>query len=406
MSGSSAGQGQITIEQAFEIAIQNQKAGDLAGAEHIYRMILQANPGNAVAAFLLSQVEGSLTALTAGSAAEKFVLDACKRYPSHYFSVPPYNLNWMLRDLAPFAAFLGEHPIVVADIGARGGHLGEIDNLKPYLAYYGFDADREECERLKAAPPAGFSAYEVLPYYVGDEEGPVTFNLYKNGGESSRFGPSPRYQQLFSPGLEVERQVRVDGSTLDAILRKHGLLWPDFIKLDTQGTELEILQASPEALKNALLVESEIEFIEVYEGQPLFHDFLRFMHENGFELLYLNRVFQNRAFYAGEARGQITYCDALFGKRESAYAAVSPERLAKYAILLANYGHLDIAAGVWNASEAVRRLVPALASLFVPYGPQEARAAAMNADKALCWQLHQRRTNQLGIDSDRSWPIR
>src|SRR6202042_1260759 len=112
---------------------------------------------------------------------------------------------------------------------------------------------------------------------------------------------------------------------------------PDFIKLDTQGTELEILRGSPEAVAHALMVEAEVEFTSIYEGQPLFHDVAQFMHQNGFELLYLNRVFQTREAYRGEARGQMIFGDALFGQSPANLARFAAERVARYAVLLINY---------------------------------------------------------------------
>src|SRR4029078_7492374 len=87
----------------------------------------------------------------------------------------------------------------------------------------------------------------------------------------------------------------------------------DVLKLDTQGTEFEILASSSRVLEHVLLVETEVEFVELYKGQKLAFDFEKAMHEKGFEILYLNRVFLNRRAYEGPSRGQQIFGDILFG---------------------------------------------------------------------------------------------
>ena len=124
------------------------------------------------------------------------------------------------------------------------------------------------------------------------------------------------------------------------------------------------------------------------------------------ELLYLNRVFQTRPGYGGEARGQMVFGDALFGRRETELGGFSAERVAKYAILLVNYGHLDIAKAIWDSSAEVKRLVPRLEEYFVAAQSKEERKVVMEGDKEICRKLSERRTNKLGFDSDRSWPVR
>jgi FkbM family methyltransferase len=345
-------------------------------------------------------------AAASGSLTASILADAFERFPSHYQAVLPYNLNWMIEDVAPIRDFLSAHPIVVADIGARGGQLGELAALEPFLCYYGFDADAEECKRLAQSPPGGMHSHRVLPYYVGRENGMVDFHLYKNAGESSRFKPNVRFQKCFHPDLVIKNTVRLTSATLDRIIADEDLDQPDFIKLDTQGTELEILQAAPAAVAGALLIEAEVEFTEIYDGQPLFHDVARFMHESGFELLYLNRVFQSRPGFSGQARGQITFGDALFGRRETELASFPAERLAKYTVLLVNYGHLDVARQMMDTLPEMAALIPRLSEYFVPPQSKADRLAIMASDKILCRQLHERRTNKLSFDSDRSWPFR
>jgi FkbM family methyltransferase len=340
------------------------------------------------------------------SLSQSILADAFERFPSQSLAVLPYNLNWMIEDVAPVSDFLRMHPIVVADIGARGGEMAELAGLKSYLCYYGFDADADESKRLAESPSEGMHTHRVLPYYVGRENGTVDFHLYKNAGESSRFKPSPRFQKTFRPDLVIEKTVRLTSATLDTIISREGLEPPDFIKLDTQGTELEILQAAPAAVSGALLIEAEVEFTEIYEGQPLFHDVAGFMQDKGFELLYLNRAFQSRPSYSGQARGQVIFGDALFGRRETELANFPAERLAKYAILLVNYGHLDIARQIVDLRPDVFALIPRLSEYFVPPQSKADRQAVMASDKILCRQLHERRTNKLPVDSDRSWPIR
>jgi FkbM family methyltransferase len=339
------------------------------------------------------------------SPAESILADAFQHHPSHYFAVLPYNLNWMIRDVSPVRDFLTANPIVVADIGARGGHMAELAPLTPFLCYYGFDADARESERLSQSA-SGMNSCRILPYYVGSQNGHVDFHLYKNPGESSRFKPNPQFQKTFNPDLAIERTVRLPSATLDHIIAAERLSQPDFLKLDTQGSELEILQASPAAVAGSLLIEAEVEFTEIYEGQPLFHDVARFMHESGFELLYLNRVFQSRPSYPGEARGQLIFGDALFGRLDSTLSAFAPERLARYAILLINYGHLDIARQIIETHPEVAALIPRIGEYFPPPQSKADRQAVMAADKDLCRRLHERRTNKLPYDSDRGWPYR
>jgi Methyltransferase FkbM domain len=64
----------------------------------------------------------------------------------------------------------------------------------------------------------------------------------------------------------------------------------DFIKLDTQGSELEILQGGVRALAGVRCVEVEVEFNPIYRGQPLFYEVDAFMRGQGFVLWKLTNL--------------------------------------------------------------------------------------------------------------------
>jgi len=59
--------------------------------------------------------------------------------------------------------------------------------------------------------------------------------------------------------------------------------WGEFLKLDTQGTEFEILQGAERTLaERTVAVFCEVEFFQVMEGQKLFSDVELFLREHGF----------------------------------------------------------------------------------------------------------------------------
>lgn len=88
----------------------------------------------------------------------------------------------------------------------------------------------------------------------------------------------------FHFGLREVEQVPVRLHCLDDYRTAHQLSLPDMIKLDVQGYELEVLKGGPQCLRSAKAVLMEVSFVELYCGQPLFADVVRFMADHGFRL--------------------------------------------------------------------------------------------------------------------------
>ncbi len=85
---------------------------------------------------------------------------------------------------------------------------------------------------------------------------------------------------------ETEKQnqeyVDIEMFTLDEVLVEKAITNADFIKLDVQGFELEVLKGAVNCLKNAEVVLMEVSLIEINKGAPLIHEVMSFMTERGF----------------------------------------------------------------------------------------------------------------------------
>jgi len=92
---------------------------------------------------------------------------------------------------------------------------------------------------------------------------------------------------------ETASSVLSEHNTTNAIVEKRNLVkldeiaeelnfYPDFIKIDTQGYELEILKGGGKVLASAEFVLLEVSFLDIYINCPLAHEALSFMHARGF----------------------------------------------------------------------------------------------------------------------------
>ena len=73
-------------------------------------------------------------------------------------------------------------------------------------------------------------------------------------------------------------------TTLDAITEGSPFARPNFIKLDVQGYEIEVLRGGVRALESAEAVLMEVNLLGLHEGVPLFHESAGYMGKHGFQV--------------------------------------------------------------------------------------------------------------------------
>jgi len=158
----------------------------------------------------------------------------------------------------------------------------------------GFEPLPEECERLNQQVKNLGVAVRYLPFALGDG-GEHTLHVTNAPMTSSLYPPARATVDLF-PGLgewmQVESQSLLRTHRLDDLAEVRPA---DFLKLDVQGAELMVLQQALDTLGDLAVVQCEVEFVELYEGQPLMADVDTFLRNAGFSFLKFSSL-QGRPF--------------------------------------------------------------------------------------------------------------
>jgi hypothetical protein len=113
------------------------------------------------------------------------------------------------------------------------------------------------------------------------------FNVNVSKPTNSLLPISEMLQSDIKSMCQLERQVEVEVTTIDAYCLKQGLKQVDVLKLDLQGYDYWALQGAEETLKRVNVVLVEVLFSEIYQGCRLFPDILYLMREAGFDLYTL-----------------------------------------------------------------------------------------------------------------------
>lgn len=105
-----------------------------------------------------------------------------------------------------------------------------------------------------------------LPWVIGDGAA-HTLKVYRHSGLTSTLRPDPQALEtfaLFKPDFELLREVPVQTRRLDDIAEVGDF---DFLKMDIQGGELAALRHARHKLRAAVVVQVEVSYAALYQGQ-------------------------------------------------------------------------------------------------------------------------------------------
>ena len=184
-------------------------------------------------------------------------------------------MDFLTQILAP------TRPTAIVDVGAN-----PIDGDPPYKTMLaaglcdviGFEPQADALARLqKMAGPRE----RYLPHALGDG---TSRDLHVCGieGMTSLLAPDPAQLALFNLFPiwgEVKNTIRVSTRRLDDIAEIASM---DFLKMDIQGCEREVLRHGKNKLAETIAIQTEMSFVPLYKDQPVFGEMDILLRELGF----------------------------------------------------------------------------------------------------------------------------
>lgn len=191
----------------------------------------------------------------------------------------------MLQELLSDISILNERDLVLVDVGASGSPPSVWQAIAPFSYYVGFDPDSRE---LNEENSYNFRKFTMIKKVVTDNDSDTAkFFLTAYPYCSSMLKPDMDSckQYTFTETFEVIGQAEFPTTRLNVVIRDlevHGIDW---IKLDSQGKDLDLyLSIEPSTRKRILAIDIEPGVSPFYEGENTFAESHRALLQEGFWL--------------------------------------------------------------------------------------------------------------------------
>jgi FkbM family methyltransferase len=202
---------------------------------------------------------------------------------------------------------------LVLDVGANSGQF--YTYLRSEVKYTGrifsFEPNPEMhtiLQRLKNND----SALEVFPYALGATEGSLSFNIYEDSKLSSFLHGNDKSSERFKDKFNAAKSIEVPVKTLDSFIESQPIFSGAkslFLKLDTQGFDLEVFKGVKKHKGLIKYIQSELSVIPLYTNMPHYTKSIEFFEAEGYRIISLIPVTREKS------NGQVIEFDALWGQQ-------------------------------------------------------------------------------------------
>lgn len=261
--------------------------------------------------------------------------------------------------------------IVFVDVGSRNGVI-ELTDVAPFVDAIGFEPNPQEYDKLVfgttdlerlhgvASPP--YRRLEYLPYALGGRSGRHSFYVTPGPGAAGLLEPDlERLREIvwkgrrFRPTFGDEifagyETIDVELRTLDEVSKELGVTYADYLKIDVEGSEYDVLSGAVSLLAATGVLKVEVGFVPQRKGQRLFSEVDLLLRPYGFDLLRYEVVQAQVGYKAREAPveylhdplqpdpgGQPIAGDAIYVNR----SVLEPERALAQGAVLCELGYVD-----------------------------------------------------------------
>jgi FkbM family methyltransferase len=217
----------------------------------------------------------------------------------------------------------GNKLLVVADIGARGGFQPQWDVFGDQIRIIGFEPDQKECLSLNATQ-SNKGRYCFYPVALFNDSLTHPFYITEYPDSSGMYPPDPEILGRFpnEKQLTVKSVSQIKTIDFDSFSSSNNIGNVDFIKLDTEGAEYDILEGALKSIRKSVIgISCEAWFGPWHKNQKVFGDIDCLLRSLGFSLydISLNRQarkslpeLRSAVMPTPDKYGQLIWCDALY----------------------------------------------------------------------------------------------
>jgi FkbM family methyltransferase len=221
---------------------------------------------------------------------------------------------WLIEQLPP-------QPIVI-DVGFYEGDFSrELLRRRPAARLYGFDPSRH-AQRHFASHPFGDGRVTLVSVALADHIGTATFHDYGNMCNS--------LAQRTEAGCENGARYDVPVQTLDSWCLREGIAHIDFLKVDAEGFDLDVLKGSSQLLQDSAIDLIMFEYASGWISSRRFlQDAVEFLAAHSYKLF--------RLFNGFLAPFEYSLANESAVLRTCMYVAVSDARLGRGGISIQRF---------------------------------------------------------------------
>lgn len=181
--------------------------------------------------------------------------------------------------LLSYSSLIKQYNINVKGVIHVGGHIGQEmetykkNNVENLIV---FEPQKIPFQKLsQVANSLNFNNLKLVNKALGSTCKSVEMTCNDDGLCSSILNPKHVLQQY--PDILFNRKEVVDMVTMDSVIdNDHNY---NFLNMDTQGYELEVLKGSKKTLENVDCVYTEVNNTEVYENNALIEEIDEFLED-------------------------------------------------------------------------------------------------------------------------------
>jgi len=229
--------------------------------------------------------------------------------------------------------------ISLIDIGGYKGIQDRWKKIEQFLDFHTFEPNPVEAKKISV----NSKKFTVHTEALSDHDGEIFLNICKEPGVSSVLEPNKNFLKKFKniDRYDIIKKLKVKCKKLDSL----NINKIDFIKIDVQGYNLEVLKGSIESLKKCIGVEIECEFKQIYKNQSMFKDVENFLNNSNFELIDFVDIVRwcedHKERNSLNIRGEIVFVNAFFLKKNIENYIDSLKNFKKILTILILFGQYE-----------------------------------------------------------------